>query len=812
MTGVQLARYSARRLIRQPLFTLGVVVSLALGLGAGMSMIRVVDSLLFRPPPHVHDPNRLVRIETATYPDYEVLRDQARSFVSVAAYSVRTRTLGHADALVSARAHHVTSEFFAMLGSPIGHGRAFAADEHQWGAPHVIVISHELWQTLFAGNRDALGATVTIAGEPHTIVGITKPGFTGADVAPVDLYLPVENAREFGNTDALTSRSALFFRTLGRLREGVAAQQARAEVTALYRRNAAGDRSVNQDALGKKVIDVTPVIEHRLATRTGSAAVSVWVAGTAVLLLLISCGNVAALLLLRSARNARDSAVRLALGARRTDLVYERLWDITLLVILAGSAALLITRWTTTGIEIALFGGDVRLPRAIDARLLVIATLCGVLAIAVASLGPLTIGTRTDIAARLRDGDRATSRHGQRIRELLVAGQLALAVVLVIGAGLFMHSVWRVRALDAGFPVAELIFVPLNLPSAGVATGQVDEITSIITDRVRRVPAVRSVGAVVGDRFGTISYAISVPGRDSLPSILALGRAVALTLADGTYISTLSLPVLAGRLYTDADDRPGNHVALISKRVADAYWTGMNPIGACIRLGRGDSARPCYQVIGVVGDRRNVLEAGGVPEVFVPLHSGAKPEGQPIIWDTRGLLVRTQGRATVEQSQAINRVVNDVLPTLPRIDTQTLEDFYGPFERSWRLGATLLSVLASLATILVLFGVHGVVASMVAERKRDIGIRIALGSSKPRVGMWLARRLAWIIPVAVLGGLVVARAGARSAERLLFQTSPTETGVYVAAIVLVLLTVIFAAAMPVAQALRISPRDVMQTE
>jgi hypothetical protein len=323
---------------------------------------------------------------------------------------------------------------------------------------------------------------------------------------------------------------------------------------------------------------------------------------------------------------------------------------------------------------------------------------------------------------------------------------------------------------------------------------------------------VRAVGTVVGDRFGTISYGISVPGRDSLPSAAALGGVVSMTLADPAYLPALGLPLLAGRTFEAADDRPGRQVVVVSKRIAEAYWPGSSPIGACVRLGDDDPTRPCREVIGVVGDRRDVFDTAGVAELFAPLHSGAKPEGQPIVWDTRGLLVRTSGGATAAQARQIDRLVHEALPALPRIGTQTLEAFYDPFQRSWRLGAVLLSALAGLAIVLALVGAYAVMASVVAERRRELGIRIALGASRTHLAAWLARRVLWTAPVAVLVGLVIARAGARSAESLLFRTSAADAGAYAAAGVLVLAAVVVAAAIPLARAGRIAPDEVLRAE
>jgi putative ABC transport system permease protein len=823
-------RYALRGLLRTPGFTLAVIATLALGIGANTTMFGVLDTLLLKPPAQVHDASRIVRVyfkanyfgqtvvnPGASFPGYESLVT-ARGFSAVAAVAGGQVSIGDGPAAREAKVVAVSASFFPLLGVTPERGRFFDSTEDRLGAGPVAVVSHRYWMREMTGDPAAVGRTLRIGQFAYTVIGVAPPGFAGADLEAPDLWLPIQQAAPLlASAEALQYRGWFWLSILARLAPGVSPAAATAEADLAYRRAAAAsDRA--RDTLNAVVLG--PIQAARGPEMSSDAKVALWVGLVAFAVLLVACANVANLLLARGMRRRAEVAVRAGLGASRGRLVRQLMVESLVLALAGGAAGLLVALWGGAVVRAFLLPHGVTAGSIVDPRVLGFTGAAAVVVAALAGGAPAWQASRADLASALRSGSRDIAAGRGLLRSSLLATQVALTLVLLVGAGLFLRSLRHAETLDYGFDLGRLLGARAELNGSGAPVqitsndagpgGEVVDAQSALylrlVERLRPDPAVASVAASAGSPFESV-YGIRgrASGRDSLPRV-ASGGPYVVAVTPG-YFATLGTRILRGRGFTGADTRGALPVAVVSRTFARLVWPDREAIGECLYLGAGGDST-CVQVVGVAADMRAQASdvTGDAPMTYyVPF--AQRLARIPL----DGLLIRTRGPAAAVQGE-IQHTLQGAVPGLPYVSVQSMLDRVAPLWRSWRLGATMLSVFGLLALVIASLGLYGVTAYGVTQRTREIGLRIALGAGDAGVVRLAVTQAVRATAVGALIGLGIALALARALASLLFGVKPLDPASLGGAVVVLLAVAALAAYLPARRAARVDPMEALRTE
>src|SRR2546425_8271219 len=621
-------RYALRTLARSPGLSLAAVLTLGLGIGANSAMFGVVDRLFFRPPAHVVDPDRVVRLYVTTttppwgtntspigtYPRYEDLRDRVRSFAAVATYGRGTFSLGLGPQAERVTGRLVTASFFAVLGVRPELGRFFGADEDSVGrAAHVAVLSREFWMRRFGADRAVLGKPLQLGRNVYTVIGVTPQGFAGIDLDVPDLWLPLTAAApEVMGPDALGPRFFWLWGVVARLRPRVSPEQAAAEATAIYR----SDFVQSGDSTGTVSLGSVHEAIGPLASR--DAKLSVWLSVMCAIVLLIACANVANLLLARAVQRKREIAIRLALGASRRRLARQLLADSAVLGVLGGVAALLITLWVGPVLSASLLS-DSTTTAGLDTRVLLFAVVAVLVTVVLAGFAPAYHASAPDLSSALKSGEREGTFQRSRVRTGLLVGQVALTLVLLAGAGSFVSSLRHVEGLRLGLDADQLIVASVDLQRLGFNRTAVNALYERMRERVRTLPGVSGASLAIGSPFGNgFVVPLEVPGLDSVPRVQPRGPWIAAVTPD--YFRTMGTALRRGRGFSPTDVAGAQRVAVVNETMARLYWPGQDPVGKCLMLPHGKDAPRCTEVVGVAEDaRRGQVKDEVVVQYFIPL-------------------------------------------------------------------------------------------------------------------------------------------------------------------------------------------------
>ncbi|HEX6057437.1 MAG TPA: ABC transporter permease [Gemmatimonadaceae bacterium] len=809
-------RHALRSLARSPGFVLAAVACLAIGIGANATMFGIVDSLLFRAPPHVADAEEVRRLylrrtfpgigeqlnSSHSWPDYEILLRDTRSFARVAAATDGEVTIGRGEAGRRVPGNYVTPSFFPLLGVRPALGRFFTEEENAPpGGTPVAVISHGLWQAQFGGEQSVIGREIVVDDRPYTIVGVAPEGFTGADLSPVEVWVPIRTSGGFmGEPEVYTSRRYIWLTIFARLTPGVAPSQAEAAVTTAYREETRDEPRGDPNAR----LLLAPIQVARGPEGTETASVSMWLAGVAAIVLLVACANVANLLLARSLRRRRELAVRVALGAGRGRLVAGILTESLILALLGAGAGLLLAFWGGSVVRAMLLRNLASIGTPFDPRVLAFAAAATLVTALICGIVPALQMSRPDLTSDLKAGAREGTFHRGRLRATLLVTQVALSVMLLFGAGLFVQSLRNVRAIDLGFDADRLLMGSVELPREGYPPERRSALYKDMMARVAVLPGIEAAAvAVTSPFYSTVAFTLTVPGRDSLPPRRHGGPYMNAVTPD--FFRTMGIALRRGRLFTEADGATSERVAVINEEMARYVWPNEEAIGRCFHSGADTT--PCIQVVGIVENQVNNDLRAEEPAAFYYL-----PFDQAVVrFPMRSLFVRTAAEPAA-MVNTVRRAMQGVSPELPSVEVRSLEEMMDGQIRPWRLGATLFGVFGLVALAIAALGLYGVLAYTVAQRTHEMGVRVALGAQRGdvlRLVVGQGTRLA-LIGVAI--GAVGALAGGRALASHLYGVSASDPATLAGVAVTLVAVAALASWLPARRATRVDPVVALRVE
>jgi len=777
-------RHGVRALARRPGFSAVVVLTLALGIGANTAIFSVVNAVLLTPLPY-DQPERLVRVWSAfpadevelgtTSPhDLEDWRLQAEAFEAIAGYPAVTLSgfvITGGEVPDEVRTMHVTEDFFDVFGVDAAIGRVLRNSDQEQDDNRVVVLSHGAWTRRFGAESTVVGSTVVLNGEPFVVVGVMPPGFEYPS-ADVEMWAPMSLIPDSG---VPRRRPIRWLNVVARLADGATIEQARAEMRTVGGRLAAEYPDSNENLTAATI---RPLREHlvgdvRPAMLTVFAAVG--------LVLLIGCANVANLVLARAESGAREVAVRAALGAGRGRLLLQVLTE-SLLLSLAGGLV---------GVGVAMAGVRFLIDLAIDGSVLAFTlALSAVTGLAFGAVPAIRLNTAR-LGDALKDGGRGADKAGGRFRTVLVVGEIALVVVLSIGAGLLVRTYNSLLAVDPGFDPENVLTLRV---SASSSDGYVDFLHQAV-ERIAALPGVEAVGMVRplplrGDTFQGESFEFRVAGREA-PDDGRLPEAYMRFVGPG-YFDAMGIPLLSGRDFTASDDRSAPFRVVVSRATAERYWGGDDPVGGAIMFGDQEIA-----VVGMVGDVRQMALAEEPSPVLYVAHRQVSRVGMTFV-------VRGAGDPGALIGP-IQRAIWELRADQPIEDIASIDTVIGASVAQPRFAMALLSLFAALALCLAAVGIYGVVSYSVGRRSREIGIRMALGAQPGQVRRLVVSGAMLTAVAGVSLGLVGALASTRLMEGLLFGVTAVDPWTFAGVAVGLLGVSLLASTIPAVRASRIDP-------
>ncbi|HXY30259.1 MAG TPA: ABC transporter permease [Gemmatimonadaceae bacterium] len=796
-------RYSARTLLKSPAFTAIAVLTLALGIGANSAIFSVVNAVVLRALPF-KDPDKLVFVyevlhgerQSVSPPNFRDVRSASHAFTDMSAVVGATYNLTGRGQPERLSAVGVSAGFFSLLGVGAELGRTFTPDEDSVGAARVVVLSHGLWQRRFDGDRRVIGQVIVLDGQPHTVIGIAPAGFTYPRKA--ELWTPlVLTPGDLADGE----RGAQYLRVIGRLRPGVLLADANRDLGVIGARFASAyPKFMTDGTFGAAGMQDRIVGEVRPKLLVLLGAVG--------FVLLIACANVANLMLVRSAGREHEVAIRTALGASRRRLVRQLLTESVMLSLAGGILGVLVAQW---GMDLLTSFGPRDIPRLDEVRLdgvvLLVTTLTAVVTGLLFGLAPAIGTSRPDLVRRLREGGRGL-RSGPgsgRLRSGLVVAETALALVLLAGAGLLIHSFYNLERVDPGFRTDHVLMFSVSLPDANYPNDTVQrEAITALRERVRALPGVTSASIAFGPPLSGIRFGISydVVGRPPTPP----GQDVSAQIRPVTpeYFATMGVPLMSGRGFTD-QDRGSPQVVIVNREFVRRTFPHENPLGQHITLGWTQAGvRQGGEIVGVVGDvKQFALDQDAEPDVFLPL-AQCPVQQLSVVLRTRGDPLTLVGPARA--------AVHAVDPDLPIFSVASLEQMVDESVAQPRFYMMLLAAFAVLAVLLAAIGLYGVIAYGVAQRQHEIGVRMALGARPGDVLGLVVRQGMSMTGVGVLIGVALSLAMSRVMASLLFGVSSRDTITFALVLPLLGAVAFLACWLPARRAARVDPAVALRAE
>jgi putative ABC transport system permease protein len=819
-------RFAFGQLSKAPGLFLLAIVTLALGVGANTAIFTVIESVLLRPLPYVHadrllylSPDQSHGFGSTSWLNYRDIRDQARQFAAVAAYSEDVAVVSTHDGAQSVVAPHVTTNLFSMLGVHPLLGRVFTDSDGLPGAPEVALLSEGMWRETFHGDPAIVGKTLQISGKSATIVGVMPRSFrfpeqTGPDVEK-GVWLPVQPTQEM-----LKDRGYHFSSIVAAMREGVTQAQAQKEIDSIASRIPKRDSGEGYSFFS------TPYQE----VLTGPVRPVLYGLFAALgLVLLIACANVSNLLIARCLGRQQEFAVRAALGASRGRLVQQLLSEGLVLSLLGCGVGVALAELAVLAVHQLPHG---ILPRAdsigIHWTVVLVLAAIAMLTTVLSSLLPSLLVVRANPQSALQAATRGVGSRAVsgRLSGWLVAGEVALSTILLIGAGLLFHTLWNLQKSQLGFDTEHITtFSAMPADAAGFSEMQVSEVTgkekpSVATvtyepvlEQIRQMPGIQSAAIATSPPLSGvgISSSFEIVGQ---PKDRSKDQHANVSAVSGGYARTLGTPILRGRMIEDTDVASSPLVVVINETLAKKYFPGKDALQRQIDLGGKDTGmlRP-FTIVGVLADQVDSRVGGSVqPLILVPLQQVPTTSlfYQALLKTVVNFVVRTRG--TLPVAAEMHSLFHEAAPGFALDNFQTMQDAVDSNTFSQRLGLYLVGSFAGLAVAMVIAGLYGVLSQLVSYRRREIGVRMALGATRGSVAQLILRQGSILIGAGLGAGLLMAFASARLIKGFLYEVQPLDLWTYLTVALGLIVIGLVASFLPARRAASIQPMEALRTE
>jgi putative ABC transport system permease protein len=810
-TFLQDIRYGLRMLLKSPGFTVVTVLALALGIGANTAIFSVVNAVLLRPLPYstaerlviLSEYSEQVQNMSVSYPNFTDWREQNRVFEQLAAFRGNGFTLTGAGEPERFTGNEVSASFFTVLGTRPVMGRDFAPAEDQPGGNRTVIISYGLWQQRFGANPNIIGQPLMLNNESYTVIGVLPQTFQFQ--AQVDLYVPIGlQADKMQDRD---NHPGIY--VLGLLKPGVSIEQARTEMKGITERLAAAYPKTNEGN------SFTLAMLQDFATRNVRAALFILLAAVGFVLL-IACANVANLLLARAAARQREVAIRTALGAGRLRIIRQFLTESVMLSLIGGVLGLLLAVWGIDAL-LALISGSVppllTANIGLNARVLMFTLLISVLTGLLFGLAPALQVSRSNLNESLKEGMRGTtgSANSQRVRNILVGSEVALSLLLLVGAGLLIKSFLNLSRSDIGFDPDHVLTMRIALPDTRYKENeQVANFYQQVLQRVQQLPGVEAAGFTRGlPMNGGIESGITVEGQE-ITNVKDTVVAVNMT-ATPDYFRAMKIPLVSGRYFNEQDKTGSPPVVLIDEMLAARFFAGTDPIGKRLKMGGNDSQFPWMQIIGVV---KHVAHYGPAetPRVEVYRPYFQLPQMPEARYPRSMVLAVRTTTDPASMTSTLRNAVLEIDKDQPVSSVQTMTEVVAAGIAPQRFAMWLLGLFAATALALAALGIYGVMAYSVTQRTHEIGVRMALGAQRSDVLKMVVKQGMKLALIGVGCGLVGAFGMTRLMSSLLFGVTATDPLTFGVVSIVLAIVAMLACYIPARRATKVDPMIALRYE
>ncbi len=799
-------RYGLRSLIKHPTFTVVCVGTLALGIGANTAIFTVVNAVVLRPLPF-QDAERLAMIWTTrdtnqeqplSFADYNDLKNQTKTFSAVGAASpLWNFTLTGGGEPEPLQGMYVSANLFELLRVVPARGRNFTSDEDRVGGTPVAIISHSLWERRFGGDADIVGKPIVVSGVSATVIGVMPQGFQLLDPA-AELWVPLSQ-----NQLASSGRQVRLLSAVGRLADDLKPAAATAELSALASQWAGQYPDTNLN-VGLRVVPLQDQITGKVRPAL------LLLLGAVGLVLLIACANIINLVLVRSASRQKEIAVRAALGAGRMRLLRQLLTESITLSLLGGGAGILLGSW---GVQALLALNPIPIPRynqiRVDLTVLGFTLVASLMTGVLFGLAPAWQTLKFDLHSALKEGGRAAiaERGQRRLSSLLVIAETAMAMVLLVGAGLLLKSFAHLLDVKPGFVAENVLTMQVGLPNAGYQDPQKRvALIKQLEASLAGAPEVSSVGFVTRlplmSALNNITTFLAIEGK---PVPAGERPEIDFRRASTGYFQTMGIPLLSGRLVTEQDIINNTGSVIINEAMAKRFWPGEDPVGKRISTANSTGQQTQWQtIVGVVGSVRHLgLDVEPRPEIYY--HTNTVPPFGPVV------VIRTTGDP--QRLISIARAkVREIDRDVPISNVNTMEQLVAQSVAQRRFGMFLVGIFAALALVLAVVGIYGVVSYSVAQRTNEIGVRMALGASATDVLKMVLKNGMTLALIGVGAGLVGAFVLTRVMAAMLFDVKPTDAATFAIVSVGLILVALLACYVPARRAMKVDPLEALRYE
>jgi putative ABC transport system permease protein len=814
-------RYGLRQLIKHPAFTIIAVLTLALGIGANTAIFSVVNAVLLKPLPFPA-PDELIAVgmtdsrqkaqtdlNSLSYPDFFDFRDQNRTLASSAVYRDRSFALTSEEGATSAHGVKVSAEFFDVLGIKPKMGRAFVRDDEQGGGGpggFKVIISDDFWKKHFGADPNVIGRTITLDRRPHTVIGVMPAGFQfPIQNDPIDFYVSIaeDAANPDGSQPQTKQRGSHSLQAVARLKPDATVAQANSDLSAIAEALAKQypDSNTHFGVLAK------PLREDMI----GDVRTALYILfGAVVCVLLIANANVANLLLARASARGKEIALRAAMGASRARIIRQLLTESILLSGLGGLFGLLLAQWGTDALVKTIPQNIPRISTIqLDASVLIFTMLVSLVTGVVFGLVPAWQASHVDLNSSLKSGSRTGSAgEGKgRVRNALIMAEVALALVLLISAGLLIQSFARLGRVQSGVRTERLLTARVSLPDVAYPKNEnVIAFYDQFLTRVRAIPGVESASTIVPLPLSGSNMVTSFDIQERpLPEGQRPGAPVRIIATD--YFKTMGIPVRQGRIFDERDRLDSAPVVIVNERFAQKYFPGEDVIGKRIQPGfsADDNGEKIREIVGVVGNVKHLsLRNENSPEMYLPRTQ--------IPFGIMSIVIRTSVSNPNAITNSLRKELAAMDATIPLTSVRVFEEYISRSLARPRFNTLLLSIFAGTALVLTAIGIYGVLAYSVAQRTSEIGIRIALGAGKSSIFRLIVGQAMTLVGISLVLGLAGAFAATRLLSSLLFGVGASDPVTFIGIVLLVSAVAFIAAWVPARRATRVDPIIALRAE